>query len=152
MKQPCDGACVVDDQDTNSNQHHRGKDMGIAPERRSESGMTYHSMRKHAPQRCHGDEYHGDDGDLAAGVDGEGRHINADVVATIGYGHKRDAGNVSITAGCAVKACGLVRGNSLVAQRDKFPDANDDRKYSQQAEISFGDHQREQGPGCTHHK
>ena len=143
---------MVEDQEAKANQDDWGKDMAIVPERCSESGMIYHPMRKQAPRSCHGDEYDGDDGDLARGVDGEGRHINTDVVSTIGNGHERNGGNASITSNGGAKACGLVRWPAVMAQGDEFPHADQDWKYAQQAKIGIWDHQREQSPGCTHHK
>ena len=44
--------------------------LRVAPEKRTESWMTYQAIRQHAQQGSHHDEHNGDDGDLAAGMDG----------------------------------------------------------------------------------
>src|ERR1700692_1568638 len=115
--------------------------MAVAPDGRSEPAMIHHPARYCAPQRSHGDKDHSDDGNLIARVDSKGRYINAEVVAPVRYGHEGNPGNASMAA-----VLGL---GTVTAQVEKFFDANDDRKYSQQAQISFGDHERKQGPGCA---
>ena len=70
--------------------------MAISPERSSEFAMTYHPTRNDTAKGCHGGKYHRDDDNLPTGMDGKRRHINADVVATIGYGHEGNTGYVSM--------------------------------------------------------
>jgi hypothetical protein len=116
---------VVKDQEAKANQDDWGEDVAVVPERCSESGMIDHPMSKHAPQSRHGDKYHSDDGDLAGRVDREGRHVNTDVVTTIGYGDKRHAGNASVTS--SIPELCLY---GLMAQRNQFPDTDQDGKYT----------------------
>jgi hypothetical protein len=145
--QPGKGAGVVEDQDSKANQDDWGDDMAIVTERCSEFGMIDHPMRKQAPQSRHYDKYRSYDRDLPSRVDREGRHVNADVVATIGYGYKRHTGNTSVPSSTG-KPCL----NGLMTQRNEFPDADQDGKYTEKTKISIGNHEREQSPNCTHHK
>ncbi len=112
--------------------------MGVAPKRRAESWMTCHAMGQQAPQSCHSDEYQRDDGDLGAGMDSKGRQINTDVVAAICYGHERNTGDVSITAVCSADCVFRSRSGGIMAQLQKFSDADQDGEKSEQTPGKLG--------------
>jgi 2-dehydro-3-deoxyphosphogluconate aldolase/(4S)-4-hydroxy-2-oxoglutarate aldolase len=83
----------VEDRDAKPNQHKRGDDMAVAPNRRAEPAMIHHPARECAPQCRHGGKDHCDDGNLTARVDSKGRYIDAEVVAPVRYGHQGHPGD-----------------------------------------------------------
>jgi hypothetical protein len=89
----------MQDQNANRDQNEGHHPMSVAANWGADRAMVRQPVRRPEPHQSHEGEYDTDDGDVIAGVRCEEGRVDADVVATVSEGHRRDSNDVAVPGG-----------------------------------------------------